>query len=236
MKKPSILVVDDEPDIVDLIRHHLQREHYDVRTAADGEQALAEARSRVPDLIVLDLMLPGIDGLEICRQLRSDARTAHVPIIMLTAKGEESDAVIGLAQGADDYVRKPFGVKELVARIGARLRVADARREDSKIVRFGELVIDSVKHEVMLGGDPVHLTLTEFKLLRFLVQHRGRAFTRNELLNAVLGRDAYVIDRNVDVHVATLRKKLDAYGDNIVTIRGVGYKFRESPSLAPNGG
>lgn len=235
MKKPRILLVDDEPDIVELLKHHLSREHYDVRTASDGEAALAEAKANVPDLIVLDLMLPGMDGLEICRLLRSDARTSEVPIIMLTAKGEESDAVIGLSQGADDYVRKPFGVKELVARIAARLRSTKSSGEASKLLRFGELVIDSVKHEVMLFTEPLHLTLTEFKLLRHLVQNRGRAFTRNELLNAVLGRDAYVIDRNVDVHVATLRKKLQSYGENIVTIRGVGYKFRESPSVATNG-
>jgi DNA-binding response OmpR family regulator len=148
---------------------------------------------------------------------------------MLTAKGEESDVVIGLAQGADDYVRKPFGVKELVARVATRLRAAELQSaEVQKVVRFGELVIDAIKHEVLLSGEPVVLTVTEFKLLRHLVQNRGRAFTRNELLNAVMGADVYVIDRNVDVHVATLRKKLGAYGAHILTIRGLGYKFREA--------
>jgi len=233
MKKSRILVVDDEPDLVELVRHHLAREHYDVVTAADGETGLAEARRRLPDLVVLDLMLPGIDGLEVCRRLRSDPRTTHIPIVMLTAKGEESDAVIGLSQGADDYVRKPFGMKELVARIATRLRSADARSpsgEAQKVTRFGELVIDSVKHEVMIAAQPVKLTVTEFKLLRHLVLNRGRAFTRNELLNAVLGQDAYIIDRNVDVHVATLRKKLGDYGNHILTIRGLGYKFRETPT------
>ena len=235
MKKPRILVVDDEPDIVELIRHHLIREHYEVVTASDGSQALAQARATPPDLVVLDLMLPGVDGLEICRKLKSDTRTANVPIIMLTAKGEESDAVIGLSQGADDYVRKPFGIKELVARVAARLRAAEQRAEDAKVLRFGDLLIDSVKHEVQLDGENLHLTLTEFKLLRHLVRHKGRAFTRNELLNAVLGRDAYVIDRNVDVHVATLRKKLGAYGEYIQTIRGLGYKFSEEPKVASEG-
>ncbi len=233
MKKSRILVVDDEPDLVELVRHHLAREHYDVVTAADGETGLAEARRRLPDLVVLDLMLPGIDGLEVCRRLRSDPRTTHIPIVMLTAKGEESDAVIGLSQGADDYVRKPFGMKELVARIATRLRAADSRTpsgDSQKVARFGELVIDSVKHEVLLSGQPVKLTVTEFKLLRHLVMNRGRAFTRNELLNAVLGQDAYIIDRNVDVHVATLRKKLGEYGAHILTIRGLGYKFREMPT------
>jgi DNA-binding response OmpR family regulator len=229
MKKARILVVDDEPDLVELVRHHLQREHYEVITAADGETALAEARRRVPDLVILDLMLPGIDGLEVCRRMRADSRMAHIPIVMLTAKGEESDVVIGLAQGADDYVRKPFGVKELVARVATRLRAAELQSSEvQKVLRFGELVIDAVKHEVLLSGEPVVLTVTEFKLLRHLVQNRGRAFTRNELLNAVMGADVYVIDRNVDVHVATLRKKLGAYGAHILTIRGLGYKFREA--------
>ena len=232
MKKSRILVVDDEPDLVELVRHHLVREHYDVVTAADGETGLAEARRRLPDLVVLDLMLPGIDGLEVCRRLRTDPRTTHIPIVMLTAKGEESDAVIGLSQGADDYVRKPFGMKELVARIATRLRATDARApgETQKVARFGELIIDSVKHEVVLAGQLIKLTVTEFKLLRHLVVNRGRAFTRNELLNGVLGQDAFIIDRNVDVHVATLRKKLGEYGAHILTIRGLGYKVRETPT------
>jgi two-component system phosphate regulon response regulator PhoB len=234
MKKARILVVDDEPDLVELVAHHLRKEHYEVTTAGDGETALAEARRRVPDLVVLDLMLPGMDGLEVCRKLRADARTQHVPIVMLTAKGEESDAVIGLAQGADDYVRKPFGIKELVARIATRLRGTQDSdpQEMQKVSRFGDLVIDPVKHEVSLADQSITLTMTEFKLLQYLVVHRGRAYTRNELLNAVLGQDAIVIDRNVDVHVATLRKKLGAYGNHILTIRGLGYKFRETPTPA----
>lgn len=232
MKKSRILVVDDEPDLVELVRHHLAREHYDVVAAGDGETGLAEARKRLPDLVVLDLMLPGIDGLEVCRRMKSDSRTAHIPIVMLTAKGEEADAVIGLSQGADDYVRKPFGMKELVARIATRLRAAELKTSNDaqKVARFGDLVIDSVKHEVSIDGEVVKLTVTEFKLLRHLVAHKGRAFTRNELLNAVIGQDAFVIDRNVDVHVATLRKKLGSYGQHILTIRGLGYKFREAPN------
>jgi two-component system phosphate regulon response regulator PhoB len=232
MKRGRILVVDDEPDLLELVRHQLQKEHYEVATALDGEVALAQARRNPPDLVVLDLMLPGIDGLEVCRRLRADPRTMHVPIVMLTAKGEESDAVIGLSQGADDYVRKPFGAKELLARIAARLRAArgEVPGASGKVVTFGDLMIDPVKHEVVLAGKPVSLTLTEFKLLHFLVSNRGRAFTRNELLNAVVGQEAIIIDRNVDVHVATLRKKLGGYGVHILTIRGLGYKFRESPS------
>ena len=233
MKRGRILVVDDEPDLLELVKHQLGKEHYEVTTAQDGEVALAQARRQPPDLVVLDLMLPGIDGLEVCRRLKSDPRTMHVPIIMLTAKGEESDAVIGLSQGADDYVRKPFGSKELVARIAARLR--SSRGEEpvataGKVTTFGDLVVDPVKHEVVLAEKPVQLTMTEFKLLHFLVANRGRAFTRNQLLNAIVGQEAIIIDRNVDVHVATLRRKLGDYGGNILTIRGLGYKFRESPS------
>ena len=151
MKRAKILVVDDEPDLVELLQHHLRREHYDVATASDGEKALAEARRIVPDLVVLDLMLPGMDGLEVCRRLRADPRTMQIPIVMLTAKGEESDAVIGLAQGADDYVRKPFGTKEFLARIAARLRLDrdESPLEMQKVVRHEDLVVDPVKHEAV---------------------------------------------------------------------------------------
>jgi DNA-binding response OmpR family regulator len=234
MKKARILVVDDEPDLVELVQHHLQKEHYEVVTAPDGDKALAEARRKLPDLVILDLMLPGIDGLEVCRRMRADPRTMHIPIVMLTAKGEEADAVIGLGQGADDYIRKPFGIKELLARVAARLRNVrgDEPLDLQKIARFGDLVVDPIKHEVTVAGKPVALTMTEFKLLHFLVFNRGRAYTRNELLNAVLGQNAIVIDRNVDVHVATLRKKLGAYGNHILTIRGLGYKFRETSAPA----
>jgi DNA-binding response OmpR family regulator len=234
MKRGRILVVDDEPDLLELVKHQLGKEHYEVTTAQDGEVALAQARRQPPDLVVLDLMLPGIDGLEVCRRLKADPRTMHVPIIMLTAKGEESDAVIGLAQGADDYVRKPFGAKELCARIAARLRISrgESPVEMQRVARHGDLVVDPVRHEVTLHDEPIELTMTEFKLLQFLVVNRGRAYTRNELLNAILGHDAMVVDRNVDVHVATLRRKLGAYGNEILTIRGLGYKFRDEPAPA----
>lgn len=232
MRRPLILVVDDEPDLVELVRHHLVREHCLVETAGDGETALAKAWAKIPDLIILDLMLPGIDGLEVCRRLRADPKTECVPIIMLTAKAEETDAVIGLAQGADDYIRKPFGVRELVARVAARLRGAEARRANAgkKVVQAGELTIDTVRHEVTLRGEPIQLTMTEFRLLHHLVAGAGRAYSRNALLDAAIAPDAIVIDRNVDVHVATLRKKLGDFGRNIETIRGLGYKFKELPA------
>ncbi len=232
MKRPRILVVDDEEDLVKLMQHHLQREHYEVVTAFDGESALKAAKEKVPDLVILDLMLPGMDGLEVCRRLKSDPRTAQVPIIMATAKAEEADAVIGLAQGADDYIRKPLQLRELVARVGVRLRAAEERAtsDERKVVRFGDLVIDAVKHEVSLKDKPLKLTMTEFRLLRHLATNPGRAFTRNDLLDSAVAPDAIVIDRNVDVHVATLRKKLGPYGRHILTIRGLGYKFREHPN------
>jgi DNA-binding response OmpR family regulator len=232
MKKARILVIEDEPDLVGLIKHHLSREHYEVYTSERGDEGLAQARVRIPDLVLLDLMLPGIDGLEICRRLRADARTAHIPIVMLTAKGEESDAVVGLMQGADDYIRKPFGMKELLARISARLR--SKQPDDSanlkRVTRYGDLVIDPVKHEVALDGKAITLTMTEFKLLHYLVNHKGRAFTRHELLDVIVGTEAVIIDRNIDVHVATLRRKLGEYGQHILTIRGLGYKVREAPT------
>lgn len=229
MKKPVILVVDDEKDLLDIVSHHLKKEHYQVETALEGEAALQKARKLVPDLILLDLMLPGMDGLEVCRQLKADPRTQSVPVLMLTAKAEETDAVIGLSQGADDYIRKPIGMRELLARVSSRLRVTAQQKvdEEKKVLRFGDLTIDSVRHEVTLRGTLLKLTMTEFRLLRHLVANPGRAWSRNELLDSAIAPDAIVIDRNVDVHIATLRKKLEDYGEYIETIRGLGYKFRE---------
>jgi DNA-binding response OmpR family regulator len=234
MARKKVLVVDDERDISDIVAFNLRREQYDVLTAVDGESAVVIAQREQPDLVLLDLMLPGIGGLEVCRRLRAEPRTAQIPIIMLTAKGEETDAVVGLAQGADDYVRKPFGVKELLARVSAQLRARSrAADEDLPLVlRFGELEIDSDRFVATLSGRPLPLTTTEFKLLRHLVARRGRVFSRNDLLDAVRGPDALVVDRTIDVHVAAVRRKLAEYGRHLVTVRGVGYKFAESPDAA----
>ena len=231
MSRKKILVVDDERDLVEIVALNLRREQYDVVTALDGETALEAARRESPDLVVLDLMLPGMGGLEVCRRLRQDPRTAHTPIVMLTAKGDETDAVIGLSQGADDYVRKPFGVKELMARVSAQLRARQRAVDEEvpKVLRFGDLEVDSDRFVATLRAEPVPLTTTEFKLLRHLVARKGRVFTRNDLLDAVRGPDALVVDRTVDVHVAAVRRKLGDYGDYLVTVRGVGYKFAESP-------
>jgi len=232
MTRKSVLVVDDERDLVDILAFNLRREQYEVAVAYDGEKALEAARRDPPDLMILDLMLPGIGGLEVCRRLRAEPRTAKVPVIMLTAKGEETDAVVGLAQGADDYVRKPFGVKELMARVAAHLRAQARASEDEhpKVIRFGDLVIDSDRFVATLADEVLPLTTTEFKLLRHLVAKKGRVFSRNDLLDAVRGQDALVTDRTVDVHVAAVRRKLAQYGDYLVTVRGVGYKFAENPN------
>ena len=230
MARKKVLVVDDERDISDIVAFNLRREQYDVLTALDGESALVVAQREQPDLILLDLMLPGMGGLEVCRRLRAEPRTSQIPIVMLTAKGEETDAIVGLAQGADDYVRKPFGVKELMARVAAQLRAKTRAAEDDvpRVLRFGDLEIDSDRFVATLDGQALPFTTTEFKLLRHLVSRKGRVFTRNELLDSVCGPDAIVVDRTVDVHVAAVRRKLGRYGEYLMTVRGVGYKFAES--------
>ena len=230
MNKKKILVVDDERDLVDILVFNLQREQYAVITAGDGELAVAMAERERPDLILLDLMLPGIDGLEVCRRLRANPRTAGVPIIMLTAKGEEMEAVIGLSQGADDYVRKPFSVRELMARVAARLRrgtpapVAD--RDDSTIT-CGELVIDGARFEASVAGQTIPLTPTEFKLLRQLARRPGRVFTRDELREEAPLADSQLLGRSVDVHVSAIRRKLGPFGRRLETVRGVGYRLQD---------
>jgi two-component system alkaline phosphatase synthesis response regulator PhoP len=228
MGKERILVVDDEEDLLELIRYNLSKEGYRVTCAASGEQAVREARANPPDLILLDLLLPSVDGLEVCKLLKNDARTKHVPIIMLTAKSEEADIVTGLELGADDYITKPFSPRVLVARIKAVVRGrAQPSLGKDVAVKAHELVIHPGRHEVLAGGTPLSLTLTEFRLLHFLAQRPGWAFSRNQIVDAVKGDDYPVTERSVDVQVAGLRKKLGAYGEYIETVRGVGYRFKE---------
>ncbi len=229
MKRQKILVVEDEPDILEVIEYNLGREGFRVLTARDGEVGLKQARSELPDALILDLMLPGMDGLEICRRLRGDEVTRSLPILMLTAKGEEADVVVGLGLGADDYIPKPFSPRELVARLKAVLRRASAApaRGDGERIEFSGLVIDRARHEVLVRGEPITFTPTELRLLHFLAAHPGRVLTRDQLLSRAIGEHAVVLDRNVDVHVRSIRKKLGEERERLETVRGVGYRFRD---------
>lgn len=228
MAKPRVLVVDDEEDILELVRYNLAKEGFRLRCVATGEDALATARAELPDLIVLDLMLPGLDGLEVCRILKRDPKTAHVPIVMLTAKGEEADVVAGLELGADDYVTKPFSPRVLLARIKAVLRRKTAQPpEESVPIQVRDIAIIPQRHEVIVRGKPVELTNCEFRLLHYLARRPGWVFTRQQIIDNVRGDNYPVTDRSVDVQVVGLRKKLGPCGDCIETVRGVGYRFKE---------
>ena len=228
MVKERILVVDDEEDILELVRFNLAREGYEVLCAMSGEEALEEARKKLPDLVVLDLMLPGIDGLEVAGALKRDTGTKDIPIIMLTAKGEEADVVTGLELGADDYVTKPFSPRILVARVKAVLRRKTKETpEEGSMVRIHDLVIHPGRREVTVGGKPVQLTYTEFAILNYLSRRPGWVFTRYQIVNAVRGDDYPVTDRSVDVQIVGLRKKLGSESQYIETVRGVGYRFKE---------
>jgi len=228
MSRGHILVVDDEADIRELVHYNLSKEGYEVEAVGSGEEAIESVRVKLPDLIILDLMLPGLDGLDVCRMLRSDDQTARVPIVMLTAKGEDADIVSGLELGADDYITKPFSPRVVIARIKAVLR----RRRDraagtQQVVTYRELRLDTARHEVRVGGDPVSLTASQFAILAFLAQRPGWVFTRSQIINAVKGDDYPVTERSVDVQIVGLRKKLGPAGELIETVRGVGYRFKE---------
>lgn len=224
----KVLVVEDEDDIAELIRFNLAQEGFDVRVATTGEQGLSEAVREVPDLVLLDLMLPGTDGLEVCRRLKSDTRTASVPIMMVTARGEEADIVTGLELGADDYVTKPFSPRVLLARLRAVLR---RRRttppQGSECLRIATLEIHPGRHEVKVDDSIVELTATEFKILHFLARRPGWVFTRYQIVDGIRGPNYPVTERSVDVQVVALRKKLGSAGTLVETVRGVGYRFRE---------
>lgn len=229
MAKERILAVDDEQDILTLVEYNLTREGYRVQKATTGEGALVAARSDPPDLIILDLMLPSVDGLEVCRSLKANQSTSRVPIIMLTAKGEEADIICGLELGADDYITKPFSPKVLIARVRAALRKnRSAMPTDTDVVSIGGLSIDPGRHQVKVDGETVDLTLTEFRILDALARRPGWVFTRYQIVEASRGEDSEVTDRSVDVHIVSLRRRLGALGDRIETVRGVGYRFKES--------
>ena len=228
MARPKILVVDDEPDILELIGYNLGRHNFDMVGVASGEEAFGSVRRWLPALVVLDLMLPGIDGLEVCRRLKNDSRTAAVPVIILSAKGEEADVVIGLELGADDYLTKPFSPRVLMARIKAVLRRQLGEADTpGNVITHHDLWIHAGRHEVLVAGAAVQLTLTEFRILCQLARRPGWVFTRNQILEAAQGDGAGVTARAVDVHMVGLRRKLGSSSDLLETIRGVGYRLRE---------
>lgn len=225
--KETILIVEDEKDIVKMLDYNLRKENFKVLSARDGESALDLARRERPDLIVLDLMLPGLDGLEVCRTLKKENKTTSIPIIMLTAKSQESDKVVGLELGADDYMTKPFSLRELIARIKAVLRRVKGKGNFPELVKIGCLTIDFSKVQVSLKDKPISLTAKEFELLKALIKSKGRVLSRDYLLDAVWGIDqaVQIETRTVDVHIRMLRKKLKAEAKRIVTVKNYGYRF-----------
>ena len=223
----TILIVDDEPDAVDLLAFNLQKAGFKTVVARDGAAALEKARDLLPSLILLDLMLPQVDGTEVCKRLRAEPKTAAIPVIMLTAKAEEIDRILGLELGADDYVTKPFSPRELVLRVKTVLRRARGEGPAKEVLQAGDLTVDTARHRVTAKGQPIDLTATEFKLLATLLERRGRVQTRDRLLADVWGYEGDMDTRTVDTHVRRLREKLGRAADCVETIRGVGYRFAE---------
>lgn len=228
MKTGTILVIDDEKDLHELVRYNLAKEGFDVIVASDGTSGLDIALRHRPDLIVLDLMMPGMDGLEVCRRLRADERGRRIPLLMLTAKASEADRVVGLELGADDYLTKPFSPRELVARVKALLRRTQTQEEPAEMIRRGELVIDVGCHQVRFEGEEVLLTATEFRILQYMASRPGRVLKRDEIIEAALDHNTDVFDRTIDVHITAIRRKLGQGADMIQTVRGFGYRFRDS--------
>lgn len=232
MARETVLVVDDEEEILELVKYNLEKEGFTVVGVTTGETAIAAAQKKMPDVLVLDLMLPGLDGLEVCRRLKGDPKTRHIPVIMLTAKGSEADIVTGLELGAADYVTKPFSPRVLTARVKAVLRRDAEATEDDAVVRIKDLVIHPGRHQVVVNETPVQLTATEFRILLYLARRPGWVFTRQQIVDAAQGDDVYVTDRyvtdrSVDVHIVSLRRKLGACGSYIQTVRGVGYRLQD---------
>jgi two-component system phosphate regulon response regulator PhoB len=227
MSKEKILVVDDEEDVLELVRFNLEKDGYKTEGAVSGEEAIVSAKSNMPNLIILDLMLPGIDGLEVCKKLKNDSKTQNIPIIMLTAKGEESDIVIGLELGAEDYITKPFSPKILIARVRRILQRHTVRDLEKALVNIHDLSIDPARHEVTIKNKLIELTFSEFNILYTLSRKPGIVFTRFQIVDAIHGHDYLVTDRAIDVQIVSLRKKLGSYGKYIETVRSVGYRFKD---------
>jgi two-component system phosphate regulon response regulator PhoB len=221
-----VLIVEDERDLVELLTYNLQREGYDTIVAHDGQEGLRKAQTHLPDLILLDIMLPGMNGTEICRAIRAGERTRDIPIIILSAKSEETDQIVGFSLGADDYVTKPFSAKILMQKIKALKRRLDNGGESSDVIEYMGLKIDRSRHRAFADNEELELTPTEFRLLEVLLRQPGRAFSRHQLMDAAIGEGAIVLERTIDVHIKTLRKKLGD-GEMIETVRGVGYRLRE---------
>jgi len=225
----KVLIVEDDPDIVDILSYNLKQADLKVTSVPDGSSALAEVKRRLPDLILLDLMLPKVDGLEVCRLLKGEPETKNVPIIMITAKGEEVDRIVGLELGADDYIIKPFSPREVVLRVRSVLKrsVANSQKEITAKIEANGVIIDIDRRQVNYKGKPINLTATEFDLLLILAKTPGRVFTRNLLMDLVWGQDYYGVDRTVDTHMSRLRQKLGGGGKNLQTVHGIGYRFKE---------
>lgn len=227
MAQSRILIIEDERALIEVLTYNLKREGFETIVAQEGKEGLRKAQMLLPDLILLDLMLPVMNGLEVCRELRAGERTRHIPIIMLTAKAEETDQVVGFSVGADDYVTKPFSVKVLVQRIRALQRRLEGDLDNTDIVEHAGVRIDRLQHRAFVNGKEMDLTPTEFRLLECLLRQPGRAFSRNQLMNAGIGEGAVVLERTIDVHIKTLRRKLGPAGDRIETVRGIGYRFQQ---------
>jgi len=228
MSNEKILVVDDEEDILELVRYNLAKEGYQVKCVTSGEDALKAASEETPDVVLLDLMLPGVHGLDVCRNLKSNESTMNIPIVMLTAKGEDADIVAGLELGADDYVTKPFSLRVLLARIRVVLRrKLETQPSEVSILKIHDFIINPGRHEALVKGRPVVLTATEFGILHFLARRPGWVFSRDQIISSVKGQDYAVTDRSVDVQIVGLRKKLGQAGSFIETVRGVGYRFKD---------
>ncbi len=232
MATPRILIIEDERGLVQTLSWYFNREGYETLVAHDGADGLRKAQAQLPDMILLDVMLPGADGLTVCRELRNGDRTRDIPIIMITAKSEEADQIEGFAKGADDYVTKPFNNKILLQRVKALLRRVEGQGDPSDVVEHMSVKIDRVRHRVSMGSKKLDLTPTEFRLLECLVRQPGRAFTRHQLMDSAIGEGQIVLERTIDVHIKTLRKKLQVTSGSMLelieTVRGVGYRFRET--------
>jgi two-component system phosphate regulon response regulator PhoB len=230
MAQPRILIIEDEPGLIQSLTWYFNKEGYETHAAHNGQEGLRKAQTMLPDVVLLDIMLPGLNGLDVCRELRSGERTRDIPIIMMTAKSEETDLVVGYSLGADDYVPKPVSNKVLLAKVKALLRRVEGRGEPGDVAEYQGVKIDRIRHRVTLNGEQLDLTPTEFRLLETLVRQPGRAFSRHQLMDAAIGEGSIVLERTIDVHIKTLRQKLTGAGGSgelIETVRGVGYRFRE---------